>query len=82
MVLGIILQDHIIQELEHLGLKCLPAKGQINLDHENGDWRAVMYCLEKHDEKKKKKTDVKGWKWLWKLKIPTKFKTFLWLVFS
>lgn len=25
--------------------------------------------------------DIKGWKWFWKMRIPQKFKTFLWLIF-
>lgn len=25
--------------------------------------------------------DLKGWKWFWKIKLPQKFKSFLWLIF-
>lgn len=25
-------------------------------------------------------TDTSGWKWIWKIKTPAKFKTFLWLI--
>lgn len=34
-----------------------------------------------YDMINKNTSDVKGWKWFWKMKIPQKFKTFLWLLF-
>lgn len=76
--------DHIVDDMSRADIfnTMLPLFNQAS-DHPSwsGSSNGSCSASDAYEFINKDVNDIKGWKWFWKIKLPQKLKTFLWLIF-